>query len=353
MSDIIEDPAYLYAKSPAALMVVAQRDPRASDNQYDAGQLWISELPNGSGNTFALVGFINGVPDWRSLSESQLGPVLSLTGDSGTPALPDNSGNIKLHSFLDNQFVIVSDGPSNTVGFQVANPFNIEGFETNGTVNLNTSTNDIINMGNISGTTQDININPARTVNIGTTSTVVTSGINIGNSSNTNHQVNINPGSRLNLGTISTIGVTIGNSAGAVNIPSFTNFTEGVQTQGSLSFPTKGWSIIDGTISVVISQAAITTGIYNATGSEGVIQCAPVSLVTINLSGNTTPGSYITIYDSLGSAGTSNIRINAPAGGNILISGSVPSSSYVISTNYGNVCLYQIPLTSDFIVLNH
>ena len=353
MSDIIEDPAYLYAKSPVALMVVAQRDPRASDNQYDVGQLWLSELPQGTGNTFALVGFINGVPDWRSFSQSQLGPVLSLTGDSGTPALPNNSGNIKLHSFLDNQFVIVSDGPSNTVGFQVANPFNIEGFETFGTVNLNTTTNDLVNIGNSSSNSQDVNINPGRRVSIATNSAVATSTVAMGNPLNANQVVTINPGAQVSIGTNTTQQVTIGNTDATALFQSFTNFINGVRTQGSLGDASLGWNIINGTISVVISQAAITNGTYNATGSEGVIQCAPVSLVDINLSVNTTPGSYITIYDSLGSAGTSNIRVNAPAGGNILISGSVASSSYVINANYGNVCLYQIPNSLDFIILNH
>ena len=67
MSDIIEDPFYVYTNTGIAELLITPRDPVNSDNQYQTGQFWLSSVPGGSGNLFFLAGFIRGVPQWIAL----------------------------------------------------------------------------------------------------------------------------------------------------------------------------------------------------------------------------------------------------------------------------------------------
>lgn len=93
MSDIIEDPFYLYTQAPF-VPVIANRDPRNSDNQYNIGQPWVSALPGGSGELFTLVGFVLGVPQWQAGSSSA--EVTSIIGTANQIAASSATGNVAL-----------------------------------------------------------------------------------------------------------------------------------------------------------------------------------------------------------------------------------------------------------------
>ena len=70
MSDIIEDPFYVYTNTGIAELLITPRDPVNNDNQYQTGQFWLSSVPGGSGNLFFLAGFRRGVPQWIALPGS-------------------------------------------------------------------------------------------------------------------------------------------------------------------------------------------------------------------------------------------------------------------------------------------
>lgn len=300
------------------------RDPSTTDVNYPIGKKWLNTSTQ---HEFVLYKFnsLNGitVAVWGT-PVGATGAVLSLQDQFGTKSFPDTSGSVAVDGTA---FEIVSTTNPGTHSVVFSFP------------------NSVVMPGDFTAT--------AGVVNLGT---VGNNNVNIGNSSSSLSQlINIDTGGQINIGLGGVASISVGKSDGqptTVFCP--TNFLNEVNIQGSLIAPEQGLGIINGTFSQSTS-INLTSGVFNCSGAEGILLCAPSGAITINLSGNAFPGSYVTIYDSIGTASVNNITINAPGGGMLFQSGLAPAVSYVINSNYGNVVLYFIPpgSTPNYIIFNH
>jgi hypothetical protein len=298
---------------------IEARDPSATDINYPIGKRWLNTA---SQEEFILYKFqaVGGITQavWGT-PVGATGALISISDTTNVKTFPNADGNIQLTGAA-NQISVTSNPGANSIQLGATNPFNIQGLTATGVVSLANSTNSAVNIGNSAS-----------------------SGVQI---------VNINSGGRVNVGEDGVGEVFIGNSNNLTTVNSPLNCSRGVTVQGSLSNTSGGLILIDNTLSNFTS-VILGSGVYNTIGSEGAIECTSSGAVTINLTTAYTPGAYIFIFNSTGTAAANNITINAPGGGFILEDSQAPAASYVINTNYGNVEFYRIPNTSNFLVINH
>lgn len=277
------------------------RGPSVSDVLYPIGKQWVDATGK---NTYFLVGLTssNGITSavWEKVqSSSGSTPLISISDNTNTPTFASVTGNIQLNG-VSNQISVISNPLTNQIQLGITNPVDLMGAAFSGDVNFTATSGISVQSG---------------------------AGWNFGN------LPSFNGGFVVAAGT--------GNFNGGVNIAAT-----------SLAQPNEGLILNSGTLSV-INAVNLTGGTYNCLGGEGVIKCSGTSPIVINLISTFSPGSYITIYDAIGNAAVNSITINAPSGGSILKSNVAPALNYVINLAYGNVVLYYIPGTLDFLVLNH
>lgn len=298
---------------------IEARDPSPMDVNYPQGKRWLNTASN---EEFILFKFqsVSGVTQavWSSPVGST-GAVISLSGATGGPVFPDNSGNIALAG-TSNQIVTVSNPGSHNVTSSLADPLTVARFVTTGNTSLAGSTNAQVIIGNTAASPQEVSIEAGSNVRI------KTAGL--------------------------TGQLLVGNASNSAQFACDTLFTRQLANQGSLGTP-QALFLTDVPIAMV-SSFTLTSGSYNTTGSEGIIQCLPSGAVSINLVNTYFPGALIFIYDSLGTANVNNITVNAPAGGNILQAGTPPAASFVINVAYQSLILLRVPNTTpaNFLVLH-
>ena len=287
---------------------IEQRDPAPTDINYPVGKRWLN---TDSQEEFILYSFIavGGImtANWAT-PVGATGAVISLADNSDIQTFPDENGSIQVVG-VTNQINVTSNPSIHQIQLGATNPFNIAALTAGGPVNLASANNN---------------------------------AVTIGNSLSVGQNISIDSGSQVSILVSSLDGqLVVGNSGNSALFFCPTKFFGSMDVQGSLIAPDQGIGLTDGTFSQTTS-ISIVSGTFNCSGAEGILRCAPSAAVTINLSGNAFPGSYVTIYDSAGTAGVNNITINAVAGGAIFQSGVAPATSYVINTNYGNVVFYLV-----------
>jgi|GEM_PF-3246706 len=301
---------------------IEKRDPAPTDVNYPIGKRWLNTA---SEEEFILFKFqvVGGVTQavW-STPVGSTGAVISISdGENPTvKTFPDGQGNIQLIP-IPGQTFITSSVSRNQMQIGLTNPLLVDGFNSAGPVNLAVANNQAINIGNSASLSQAVNIQSSSAINIGT------------------------------LGTAGSI--TVGEANHDLLINSFATYAAGVKTQGNLSNPSFGYTVLNATFAVDASFIVVGPANLNCTGAEGVIRCdSSAGVISIVLSNNAVNGAFVYVYDATGSAGASNISVSAPPGGSIFVSGAAAAPSYIISVNYGNLILYKIPNTPNYIVFN-
>lgn len=292
-----------FASRPEAVEVphLEARNPSPTDVQYPIGKRWLNTT---SETEFILYKFqvVNGIMQavWSS-SVGSTGAVITLSDDNDTKVIPDTTGNIGITGTRNQVTVIAEDPVDHTLQIGIDNPLEVVNFLTSGTVNLSSGTDSPINIGNPASVSQ-----------------VLTIGAN------------------------------------DIEVVSPSTFSEGINVQGTLGPNQFSVNLLNAPLSFLSSSIHFGPTTYNAQGGESVFRCVTTGgAITINLSLNSFFGAFFVINDFSGNAGTNNITVNAPSGSNFLISGSAPSATYVINTNYGNLFAIFDQSTLNIIVLNH
>ncbi len=95
-------------------MIVASRDPSATDLQYIPGYFWLSDVSQGgTGSLFVQSGFSSGVPLWVTLSAGVAGALNTLS--NGTTIVPPFAGNIAIKGTANEIDVTSSPGTNSLI----------------------------------------------------------------------------------------------------------------------------------------------------------------------------------------------------------------------------------------------
>jgi len=93
---------------------------------------------------------------------------------------------------------------------------------------------------------------------------------------------------------------------------------------------------------------------YNAIGCEAVFECNTSSgAITINMPTVIQTGTVFMVYDISGNASTNNITVNAPAGFNFFMAGLSPVSAFVMSHDYESLVFIVAQTSSNIVVLSN
>lgn len=372
------------------------RDPSPMDLNYPIGKSWLNTVSN---EEFILFKFqvISGISQavWSS-PVGITGAVVSLSGETGGVVLPDGAGNIQLIG-TENQIYTISNSGSHDIQIGITDPLFVGGFNSTGPVNLATTTDEDVNIGNPASGTQVINVITNGMINIDTDLTINIGltqdcDVNIGNPISVDQIINIDTNGIVNIETDDTVNIVFA-ADGVVNIGNPTSILQSInidnsneinimrngtgselfigsefsnaliycdtEVQGILSCTNPdgldhSMTLVDVALSMTSPNKIVTTGTFNTAGCEPVVECRPVAACTVNLSSDYFQGAIIIVYDSLGSAGGNNVTIAAPIGGSVLRANQAPAASFVMSTNYQSVTFLRIPDTvpGDFLILN-
>ncbi len=348
---------------------IERRAPGPTDVNFPVGKTWLDNVTN---TQYILYSFSvsNGVTiaNWDTVTLPSGG--IDTLSNGTTKVSPDGTGNIAITGST-NEVTVTSNAGSNLLNLsfpstmiapgslQVENGFSV----SNGAVDIQSGTNALnidtiatgdVNIGQITGGQTVTILGGSGGVNIDSASGSI---IHIGDVLSTNNSIHLGNsntssinmasqdielftyGSGINLYSLGGGALTLNQHAGAGSIVVGNSLN--TITLGSNSTSLMGALLLNNTF---------VAGTYTMVLSDCFLNCDTTGAVTINLIAAGGFGQVLVIVDTLGLAGANNITINAPAGGNILVSGASAAPNYVINQNYGNIILIGVTGNDYFVI---